>query len=180
MSAVAPIAPTSEPPKPVRRPVVALRDVVKVYGAGDIAVRALQGVSLTVEQGEFVAIMGHSGSGKSTLMNIIGCLDVATAGSYHLAGVDVLSLDEYQLAQVRNRRIGFVFQSFNLIPRTTAVANVELPLVYAGVLGRSTTPHPGAALRWSAATGGHCPSDREPTGIDPRRRADRRSRYRFE
>ncbi|MCU1345160.1 MAG: transporter, partial [Acidimicrobiia bacterium] len=136
MSASAPVsdpraAPSAAPRR--RRAVVVLKDIVKVYGAGDIAVRALQGVSLTVEQGEFLAIMGASGSGKSTLMNIIGCLDVASAGSYHLAGVDVLSLDEYQLAQVRNRQIGFVFQSFNLIPRTSALANVELPLVYAGV-----------------------------------------------
>jgi putative ABC transport system ATP-binding protein len=145
-------APTEAPLAPPRastgrrRPVVALENVVKVYGAGDIAVRALQGVSLTVERGEFVAIMGASGSGKSTLMNIIGCLDVATTGKYHIDGVDVLSLDEYQLAQVRNRRIGFVFQSFNLIPRTTAITNVELPLVYAGVRKAARRERAMAAL----------------------------------
>ncbi|GLW97479.1 ABC transporter ATP-binding protein [Microtetraspora sp. NBRC 16547] len=114
-------------------PVLLIRDVTKVYGEGEAAVRALRGVSLTVEPGDYVAIMGASGSGKSTLMNIIGCLDVPTAGTYLLGGVDVGALDEVRLARVRNRRIGFIFQSFNLIPRMSALANVELPLAYGGV-----------------------------------------------
>lgn len=113
-----------------RRPVIALREATKTYGMGEIAVHALAGVSLTVQRGEYVAIMGASGSGKSTLMNIIGCLDNATSGRYLLDGVDVSTLDELALSIVRNRKVGFVFQSFNLIPRTTALANVELPLVY--------------------------------------------------
>ena len=113
--------------------VLDVRDVTKVYGEGGTAVHALRGVSLAVEQGDYVAIMGASGSGKSTLMNILGCLDVPTAGRYLLDGMDVSTLDDRQLALVRNRQIGFVFQSFNLIPRTTALANVELPLAYAGV-----------------------------------------------
>jgi putative ABC transport system ATP-binding protein len=114
-------------------PVVVLHQVVKTYGAGDIEVQALRGISMSVPAGEMVAIMGASGSGKSTLMNIIGCLDLPTSGRYLLDGVDVQGLDEVQLAAVRNRKIGFVFQSFNLIARTSALANVELPLVYAGV-----------------------------------------------
>jgi putative ABC transport system ATP-binding protein len=114
-------------------PVLDVVDLVKTYGAGDTAVYALRGVSLTVERGDYVAIMGSSGSGKSTLMNILGCLDIPTAGQYLLDGTDVSRLDDRQLALVRNRRIGFVFQSFNLIPRTSAQANVELPLAYAGV-----------------------------------------------
>jgi putative ABC transport system ATP-binding protein len=115
------------------RPVVELTEVTKVYGSGENAVRALDEVTLTIERGEFVAVMGASGSGKSTLMNIIGALDVATSGVYRLDGVDIGSLDDDALSLVRNRRIGFIFQSFNLIPRMTALANVELPLMYRGV-----------------------------------------------
>ncbi|WP_030487807.1 ABC transporter ATP-binding protein [Micromonospora chokoriensis] len=113
--------------------VLDVRTVTKVYGQGAATVHALRGVSLSVARGEYLAIMGSSGSGKSTLMNILGCLDIPTAGQYLLDGVDVSRLNDRQLALVRNRRIGFVFQSFNLIPRTSAVANVELPLAYAGI-----------------------------------------------
>jgi putative ABC transport system ATP-binding protein len=117
-------------------PVIKLREVAKTYAIGDIEVHALRGVSLTVERGDFVAIMGASGSGKSTLMNIIGCLDVPSRGWYWLDGVDVRTLDEGDLSRVRSRKIGFVFQSFNLIARTSALANVELPLSYMGVSSR--------------------------------------------
>ncbi|BBH68761.1 macrolide ABC transporter ATP-binding protein [Actinoplanes sp. OR16] len=113
--------------------VLDVRDLTKIYGAGETAVRALDHVSLEVERGEYVAIMGSSGSGKSTLMNILGCLDVPTTGTYLLDGVDVSRLADAQLALVRNRLIGFVFQAFNLIPRTSAAANVELPLAYSGM-----------------------------------------------
>jgi putative ABC transport system ATP-binding protein len=115
------------------RPVIEVRSATKVYGVGDTEVRALNGVDLVVERGDYVAIMGTSGSGKSTLMNIIGCLDIPTAGRYLLDGVDTRRLDERRQALVRNRKIGFIFQSFNLIPRTTALANVELPLAYSRV-----------------------------------------------
>ncbi|MEU4695124.1 ABC transporter ATP-binding protein [Actinoplanes sp. NPDC023714] len=113
--------------------VLDVRDLTKIYGGGETAVRALDHVSLEVERGEYVAIMGSSGSGKSTLMNVLGCLDVPTTGTYLLDGVDVSRLADAQLALVRNRLIGFVFQAFNLIPRTSAAANVELPLAYSGM-----------------------------------------------
>jgi putative ABC transport system ATP-binding protein len=114
-------------------PVIDLREVYKTYQIGEIAVHALRGVSATIQRGEYVAIMGSSGSGKSTLMNILGCLDAPTSGTYHLNGLDVSTADDDELADIRNREIGFVFQSFNLIPRTRALANVELPLSYAGL-----------------------------------------------
>jgi putative ABC transport system ATP-binding protein len=114
-----------------------VREVTKTYELGRIRVRALREVSLQAERGDFVAIMGSSGSGKSTLMHILGCLDVPTSGSYLVDGVDVSSLDEDDLSDLRSRKIGFVFQSFNLVSRTSALANVELPLAYAG-LDRAT------------------------------------------
>jgi putative ABC transport system ATP-binding protein len=123
--------------------VIDLRAVDKIYGQGDTAVHALRGVDLRVERGDYVAVMGASGSGKSTLMNIIGCLDEPSAGRYRLDGVLVRALTERQLAMVRNRKIGFVFQSFNLIARTSGLANVELPLAY---LGRSRHERRVAAL----------------------------------
>jgi putative ABC transport system ATP-binding protein len=117
----------------IHRPVIQLDQVSKRYGSGDAVVHAVADVDLVVERGDYVAIMGASGSGKSTLMNIIGCLDDPTRGRYRLDGVDVQALDEHQLAVIRNRKIGFVFQSFNLIPRTGALENVALPLSYAKV-----------------------------------------------
>jgi putative ABC transport system ATP-binding protein len=129
---------TPQPPEAAaaRAAVIDLREIVKTYAIGGVEVHALRGVSLTVEPGEFVAIMGASGSGKSTLMNIIGCLDVPSRGWYWLDGVDVRELDERELSMVRSRKIGFIFQSFNLIARTSALANIELPLAYMGVRSR--------------------------------------------
>jgi len=114
-------------------PVIDLVEVRKVYQSGSLRVEALRGISLRIAAGEYVAIMGPSGSGKSTLMHIIGCLDVATDGSFRLAGEDVSEMTEAELAEVRNRRVGFVFQQFNLLASLTALRNVELPLTYAGV-----------------------------------------------
>jgi putative ABC transport system ATP-binding protein len=141
--------------------VIDVRDVRKTYRMGDISVHALRGISLGVTRGEYLAIMGSSGSGKSTLMNILGCLDIPTSGTYLLGGRDVRDVDEDTLSDLRNQYIGFVFQSFNLIPRTRALANVELPLAYAGI-GR--TQRRERALAALAAVGlrdriDHVPSE---------------------
>ena len=117
------------------QPLIDIRDVTKVYRMGDLEVHALRGVTLQVHPGEMMAVMGASGSGKTTLMNILGALDVPTSGMYLLDGQNVGQMDDDRLADIRNRKIGFVFQSFNLLPRTSALANVELPLIYAGVAG---------------------------------------------
>jgi putative ABC transport system ATP-binding protein len=133
---------------PRRRPVIAVEDLRRTYDiTEDLSVHALDGVTLRIDTGDFVAIMGTSGSGKSTLMNIIGCLDVPTGGRYLLDGVDVRDLDEDEQSDLRNRKIGFVFQAFNLVPRTSAVANVELPLAYAGVARRERRARAVAALQ---------------------------------
>jgi putative ABC transport system ATP-binding protein len=127
--------------------VIEARDLWKTYGEGDAVVHALRGVDLTIRRGEFVAIMGPSGSGKSTLMNVLGCLDRPTRGVYRLAGQDVASLGRDRLAEIRNRTLGFVFQSYCLLPRTSALENVELPLLYAGVPRRELVRRATAALQ---------------------------------
>ncbi len=115
---------------------IELKDIYKIYSDGDSEIRALDGVSLSVSKGEFTAIVGSSGSGKSTCMNIIGCLDIPTSGTYLLNGTDVSTMDEKSLAHVRNKEIGFIFQQYNLIPKLSVLENVELPLLYKGVPGR--------------------------------------------
>lgn len=114
-------------------PVIKVENVTKVYRIGEQELIVLNGISVSIEKGEFVCIMGPSGSGKSTFMNIIGCLDTPTSGKYYLEEIDVSTMDVNQLAEIRNKKIGFVFQQFNLLPRATALENVELPLIYAGV-----------------------------------------------
>jgi putative ABC transport system ATP-binding protein len=126
--------------------VIEMQQLTKTYGAGETAVHALAGVDLTIHRGDYVAVMGASGSGKSTLMNIIGCLDAGTKGRYLLDGIDVRRLVDRQLSLIRNRKIGFIFQSFNLIPRTSALRNVELPLAYAGVSAEERRRRALAAL----------------------------------
>lgn len=130
-----------------------IKNLAKVYGSGDIAVRALDGVDANVEKGEFVAVMGPSGSGKSTLMNILGCLDRSSEGTYILDGEDVSALSKDQLADVRNRKIGFVFQSYNLLPRLSALKNVMLPLLYNSKNGKSEAEHAAHAVEALAAVG---------------------------
>ena len=150
---------------PLSTPVVEMNSITRRYvmgaGADAVVVDALRGVSFRVERGEFVAIMGASGSGKSTLMNIIGCLDIASSGTYRLDGIDVAQLDEHQLSMARNRKLGFVFQNFNLIARTTAVENVELPLLYAGVRSKEQRRRAMEALDrvGLADRAGHTPAE---------------------
>ena len=173
--------------------VIELSEVSKVYETGEVAVQALRSVSLVIREGEFVAIMGPSGSGKTTLLAILGCLDRPSSGSYKLVGEEMATLDETRRAHVRGERIGFVFQAYNLLPRTSAYRNVELPLVYAGVpsrerrsrvlaglgevgLVRSRSPPPDAALGRPAAARRGRPRARHAAERAPARRADRQPR----
>ena len=127
---------------------IELKDVYKIYQMGTEEVHALDGVSLAIDPGEFVAIVGQSGSGKSTAMNIIGCLDVPTSGSYHLGGTDVSTMDDDQQAEIRNKMLGFIFQQYNLIPKLTVQENVELPLLYAGVSTEERRERAVRSLEW--------------------------------
>ena len=141
---------------------IEIRDLRKIYSAGEEPVAALDGVSLKIDNGEFVAIMGASGSGKSTMLNILGCLDVPTSGSYLLDGVEVARRSRRELAIIRNRKLGFVFQNFNLLPRTSAIENVELPDIYLGRLSRSQRRRRAVELRTRVGLGGrgtHTPAE---------------------
>ena len=161
-------------------PLIRLRNIVKVYGEGGLAFKALKGVDLDIEQGDFVAIMGPSGSGKSTAMNTLGCLDRPTAGEYLFKGVHVEDLGRDERARLRRRYFGFVFQGFHLLPRTTAQENVELPLLYRGESAQERKQAAALALEavglkgwehhtpaeWTAATRGNCPGDcQQPRGV---------------
>ncbi len=160
MTAAQPVlAPVS--PGPGSEPLLALRGITRVYGEGPAAVRALDGVDLDVAAGDFLAVMGASGSGKSTCMNLIGCLDVPTSGTYHFQGVDVASLDANQRALLRRHYLGFVFQGFNLLARTSALENVELPLVYKRVPARERRALAARALASVGLAGRehHTPSE---------------------
>ncbi len=137
---------------------IEIEAVSKIYRSGSIDVRAIDRVDLFIEEGEFVAIMGSSGSGKTTLMNILGCLDVPSSGVYRLDGTDVSTLRENQLAKIRSTRIGFVFQSFNLIPRADAIANVELPLIYAGARNRRNRARAALERVWLGGRLHHMPN----------------------
>ena len=143
------------------QPLLSFRDIWKTYGSGEAQVHALAGVDLSIDRGEFVAIMGPSGSGKSTSMNIIGCLDTPTRGTYSFLGVDASKLDRARRAMLRNRYIGFVFQGYNLLPRTTAMENVELPLIYRGVGARERRELAMDALRQVGLSGreSHTPAE---------------------
>ena len=153
--------PRSSPPGSAGEPLIEIRSVRQDYRLGSEVVQALRGVDLTIQRNEFIAISGPSGSGKSTLMNLIGCLDTPTAGQYRLAGRVVSELDDAELARIRNREIGFVFQTFNLMPRATALNNVELPLVYAGVPKRKRRPMAEAVMAQMGLTDrrGHRPGE---------------------
>lgn len=141
------VALTANPEEKTKKSViVGLENIAKIYVMGDVEVRALNGVSLTIEEGEYCSIMGASGSGKSTCMNIIGCLDRPTSGSYYLDGLDVAKTPEKDLARIRNIKIGFVFQQFHLLPQLTALDNVMLPMVYAGVSGKERKERSAEAL----------------------------------
>jgi putative ABC transport system ATP-binding protein len=148
-------------PGDARSPVIEVVDLHKTYGSGATEVHALRGVDLTVQTGDYLAIMGASGSGKSTLLNLIGCLDVPSRGTYRLDGINVGELNERQLSLLRNRKLGFIFQSYNLVPRTSALSNVELPLVYAGMGRKERRLRARAALELVGLTdrATHLPSE---------------------
>jgi ABC-type lipoprotein export system ATPase subunit len=152
-----------------QHPVIQFEDIHKVYDSGEVEVHAVRGISLTIQRGEFVAIMGASGSGKSTVMNMIGCLDRATRGRYLLDGTDVSQLDRDELADIRNQKIGFIFQGFNLLSRTSALEN--------GRLGGTRRSSPESTVGRSTTTGRHRPGSRESTGTAAGGRTNRKPGY---
>src|SRR5438094_3153098 len=145
-------------------PMIETLDLWKTYIMGSEEIHALRGVSISIERGEYVAVMGPSGSGKSTLMNLVGCLDTPSKGSYLLNGKQVSQMNDNELARIRNEEIGFVFQTFNLLPRATALHNVELPLVYAGVQGKDRQARAKLALEKVELAPRMTPRPREPSG----------------